>query len=47
VVATSLSNHPNDQREAEPLVDAISPLVGKPEAAALDNGCQLPSKAPT
>jgi transposase len=38
IVATSLSNHPNDQQEAEPTVDAISPQVGKPKAAALDNG---------
>ena len=38
IVATSLSNHPNDQTEATPTVDAISPRVGKPEAAALDNG---------
>lgn len=38
VVATSLSNHPNDKQEAEPTIDALSPEVGKPEAAALDNG---------
>ena len=43
VVATSLSNHPNDQREAEPALDAISPQVGKPEAAALDNGYWSPA----
>jgi transposase len=43
IVATSLSNHPNDRREAEPTVDAISPRVGKPEAAALDNGYWSPS----
>lgn len=38
IVATSLSNHPNDKREAEPTLDAISPRLGKPAAAALDNG---------
>ncbi len=38
IVATALSNHPNDQREAEPTLDALSPKVGKPPAAALDNG---------
>jgi hypothetical protein len=43
VVATSLSNHPNDQGEAEPALDAISPQVGKPEAAALDNGYWSPA----
>jgi transposase len=43
IVATSLSNHPNDQHEAEPTVDAISPRVGTPEAAALDNGYWSPS----
>ncbi len=43
VVATSLSNHPNDQREVEPALDAISPQVGKPKAAALDNGYWSPT----
>jgi transposase len=43
VVATSLSNHPNDQREVEPALEAISPQVGKPEAAALDNGYWSPA----
>jgi transposase len=43
VVATSLSNHANDQREAEPTLEAISPQVGKPEAAALDNGYWSPA----
>jgi len=38
IVAPALSNHPNDKQEAEPTVDAISPKVGKPKAAALDNG---------
>jgi len=43
VVATSLSNHPNDQREAEPALDAISPQVGKPKAVALDQGYWSPA----
>ena len=38
IIATALSNHPNDKQEALPTVKAISPEVGKPEAAALDNG---------
>ena len=38
IVAHSLSNHPNDKQEAVPTLDAIAPELGKPEAAALDNG---------
>jgi transposase len=38
IVATSLSNHPNDKREAEPTLDALSPKLGQPTGAALDNG---------
>lgn len=38
IVAPSLSNHPNDQREVEPTLDALSPRLGQPTAAALDNG---------
>lgn len=38
IVGTSLSNHPNDQGEAEPTLDSIPPALGKPEAGALDNG---------
>ena len=38
IVAISLSNHPNDKQEAIPTLDAISPKVGQPKAAALDNG---------
>lgn len=38
IVANTLSNHPNDKQEAIPTLDAISPKVGKPAAAALDNG---------
>ena len=38
IVATSLSNHPNDKCEAEPTLDALSPKLGQPKGAALDNG---------
>jgi len=38
IVAATLSNHPNDQQEALPTVDAIPPAVGVPTAAALDAG---------
>jgi transposase len=43
IVAPSLSNHPNDQQEAEPTVAAISPRIGTPDAAALDNGYWSPT----
>jgi len=38
IVAHALSNHPNDKQEAVPTLSAISPEVGKPKAAAMDNG---------
>jgi transposase len=38
IVACSLSNHPNDKAEAEPTLAALSPALGTPAAAALDNG---------
>jgi hypothetical protein len=38
VVANGLSSHPNDNQEAEPMLDAIDPRLGKPEAAAMDSG---------
>ncbi len=38
VVGQSLSNHPTDQQEVEPTLDAIPPDLGTPEAAALDAG---------
>jgi len=38
IVGESLSNHPTDQHEAEPTLDAIPPQIGPPEAGALDNG---------
>jgi hypothetical protein len=38
IVGESLSNHPTDQQEVEPTLDAIPPEVGSPSAGALDNG---------
>lgn len=38
IVANTLSNHPVDQGEALPTVDAIPTELGTPEAAALDAG---------
>jgi len=38
VIAHTVSDHPNDKREAIPTVDAIPIELGKPQAAALDNG---------
>ena len=38
IVGTSLSNHPVDQAEIVPTVEAIPVELGTPEAAALDQG---------
>ena len=38
IVAHTLSNHPNDQAEVIPTLDAIPSALGKPKAGALDNG---------
>ena len=38
IVGESLSNHPTDQHEVEPTLDAIPPDLGTPSAAALDTG---------
>jgi len=38
IVGNTLSNHASDTGEAIPTVDAIPAQVGKPKAAALDNG---------
>jgi transposase len=38
IVGLSLSNHPTDQHEAEPTLDAIPAEIGPPDAGALDNG---------
>ena len=38
IVATSLSNHPNDKREASPTLDALSADLGSAKKVAMDNG---------
>jgi transposase len=38
IVSPTVSNHPNDKGEAIPTIDAIPAELGKPDAAALDNG---------
>jgi len=38
ILAPSLSNHPNDYNEVEPTLEALSPRLGQPEAATMDNG---------
>jgi hypothetical protein len=38
IISTVLSNHPNDQLEALPTVDAIDPKLGKPKRVALNAG---------
>ena len=38
IVATSLSNHPNDKQEAEPTLDALPAELGRPDGVAMDNG---------
>ena len=38
IVATALSNHPNDKQEAVPTLEALSAELGQPQAGALDNG---------
>jgi transposase len=38
IVGESLSNHPTDQHEAEPTLDAIPAQIGPPSAGAMDNG---------
>lgn len=43
IVSNTLSNHANDRQEAIPTVDAIPTQVGRPEAAALDNGYWSPT----
>jgi transposase len=43
IVSPTTSNHPNDKQEAIPTVDAIPAEVGKPKAAALDNGYFSPA----
>ena len=38
IVGYSLSNHPNDQHEVAPTLDAVAPGLGTPAAVALDAG---------
>lgn len=38
IVGHTLSNHPNDKQEAVPTAHSIPPELGRPQAAALDNG---------
>ena len=38
VIATYVSNHPNDQLDALPTVDAVDPRLGKPKRVVLDAG---------
>lgn len=38
IVSHTVSNHPNDQNEAIPTLSAVPKEIGKPNAAALDNG---------
>ena len=38
IVASTLSNHPNDQAEAIPTLDAMPLALGTPKAGALDHG---------
>jgi len=38
IVATSLSNHPNDKQEAEPTLDALPTELDRPDGIAMDNG---------
>ena len=45
IVGHTVSNHVNDRGEAIPTVDAIPAEVGKPKAAALDNGYWSPTNA--
>jgi len=47
IVGNTVSNHANDKGEAIPTVDAIPAEVGKPKAAALDNGYFSPNNIET
>jgi hypothetical protein len=38
IVGASLSNHPTDQHEVEPTLDALPVEIGIPDAVAMDNG---------
>jgi len=43
IVGNTLSNHASDREEAIPTVDVIPAQIGKPKAAALDNGYWSPT----
>lgn len=43
IVSNTLSHHASDREEAIPTVDAIPAQIGKPKAAALDNGYWSPT----
>ncbi|MDH3568329.1 MAG: transposase, partial [Desulfobacteraceae bacterium] len=43
IVGNTLSNYASDREEAIPTVDAIPAPIGRPEAAALDNGYWSPT----
>jgi transposase len=43
IVGNTLSNHASDRQEAISTVDAIPTQIGRPEAAALDNGYWSPT----
>jgi len=43
IVSNTLSNHASDREEAIPTVDAIPTQIGRPKAAALDNGYWSPT----
>jgi transposase len=38
MVGCALSNHPNDNKEAEPTLESIPSVIGVPDAAAMDAG---------
>ena len=43
IVGNTLSNHASDRQEAIPTVETIPAQIGRPEAAALDNGYWSPT----
>jgi hypothetical protein len=43
IVATSLSNHPNDKQETEPTLDAFPAELGQPEGVAMDMAISVPA----
>jgi transposase len=43
IVGHTVSNHPNDKKEAIPTIETIPAALGKPDAAAMDNGYFSPT----